>query len=264
VLAVLHQAPSLFGHARTRWTLALLVGTCLGLAGLSLSGAWRRLHAWGLVAKRSRDHVHSPDPAYREKVAALRAAQAQARAAPTTHTLLYGDEFTAYRQPAPGVAYTARGAGGTHQPRAERSRRSNTKWRLAGALDALTGQVHWAAASVMGVAGLQAFLRQVRAAYGPTRTLTLVWDNWPIHTDPRVGATAAAERIALLWLPTYAPWLNPIEKLWGWLKADVLRLHPWADAWDILRTRMGAFLDQFAAGSPALLHAVGLAPERSP
>ncbi|MBE2197018.1 MAG: transposase, partial [Anaerolinea sp.] len=31
--------------------------------------------------------------------------------------------------------------------------------------------------------------------------------------------------IAPLFLPTYASWLNPIEKLWRWLRADVLYNH---------------------------------------
>jgi transposase len=55
-----------------------------------------------------------------------------------------------------------------------------------------------------------------------------------------------------------APWLNPIEKLWRWLKEDVLKLHRLAGDWDALRQGVNAFLDQFANGSHALLHYVGL------
>lgn len=210
--------------------------------------------------KRSRDHLRSPDPAYAAKVAAIQAARTVAQAHPTTHTVLYGDEFTYYRQPVAGYSYTVRGAGGTHQPLAERSQRANTKRRVVGALDAATGQVVWASRSTMGVDGLRAWLRQLRAAYGPTRHLTLVWDNWPVHTHPDVVARAAAERITLLALPTYAPWLNPIEKLWGSLKAAVLRLHPWADRWDEVQAQVAQFLDQYGSGSLAVLRAVGLAP----
>lgn len=261
VRTVVQQSPVLFGHPRTRWTLALLRTTCPSLAGLSLSGVWRRLARARLARKRSRDRLHSPDLAYREKAARVDAARAQAQATPTTHTLLYGDEFTYYRQPAPASAYWPRGAGGHRQPLAQRSYRANTKRRVVGALDAVTGQVLWASASKMGVVGLRQHLRQLRAAYGPDRTVTLVWDNWPIHTDPRVCAEAAAPRITLLFLPTYAPWLNPIEKLWDGLKATVLRLHPWSDAWDTLHTQVAEFLDGFATGSPALLQAVGLRPQ---
>ncbi|OPZ82682.1 MAG: hypothetical protein BWY76_02639 [bacterium ADurb.Bin429] len=103
-----------------------------------------------------------------------------------------------------------------------------------------------------------------RAAYGSDRVLTLVWDNWPIHFDPRVVAEAAAQRMPLLRLPTYAPWLNPTEKLWDWLKATVLRLHPWSDAWEVLHRTVEAFLTDFADESDALLQYVGLKQPTGP
>lgn len=258
--AVVHTSPVVFGHTRTRWTLALLGETSVALHPLSLSGRWRRLARWRIRRKRGREYLTSPDPAYREKVAAIHAAVAEAHATPQTVTLLYGDEFTYYRQPALGAAYWTQGTGGHQQPLGALSHRSNTKRRVVGALDVVTGRVHYATASKMGVVGLRQHLRQLRAAYGPARALTLVWDNWPIHFDPRVVAEAAAQRITVLRLPTYAPWLNPIEKLWKWLKAEVLRLHPWSDAWDQLQVHVAAFLDSFAHGSPALVRYVGLAP----
>ncbi|MHB9026098.1 MAG: IS630 family transposase [Armatimonadota bacterium] len=258
--AVIHTTPILWGHRRPRWTLALLGETSLALHPLSPSGRWRRMQTWQVARKRSRDYLTSPDPAYREKAAQVQAAVAQAQASPTTHVVLYGDEFTYYRQPAPAFAYWTRGSGGHFQPRAYRSYRSNTKRRIIGALDQATGQVHGHSASKLGVAGLKKHLRSLRAAYGTDRHLTLVWDNWPVHTHPEVTAVAARERITLLFLPTYAPWLNPIEHLWDWLKADVLRLHPWSDQWDGLQEEVTDFLQQFAGPAPALLQYCGLAP----
>jgi len=61
-----------------------------------------------------------------------------------------------------------------------------------------------------------------------------------------------------VWLPTYAPWLNPIKKSWRWLRDNVLALHRLADDWDAPLARVAAFLDQFADESDALLHYVGL------
>jgi hypothetical protein len=65
-------------------------------------------------------------------------------------------------------------------------------------------------------------------------------------------------RIEPVWLPTYAPWLNPIEKLWRWLRQDVLKMHRLAAHWSELRKRVNTFLDQFAEGSADLLRYVGL------
>jgi len=44
-------------------------------------------------------------------------------------------------------------------------------------------------------------------------------------------------RIEPVWWPTYAPWLNPIEKLWRWLRQEVRKMHRLADDWDTLRQR---------------------------
>ncbi len=42
-------------------------------------------------------------------------------------------------------------------------------------------------------------------------------------------------------LPTYAPWLNPTEKLWRWLRAVVLKLHRLADDWPACASRCATF-----------------------
>jgi transposase len=64
--------------------------------------------------------------------------------------------------------------------------------------------------------------------------------------------------IQIVQLPTYASWYNPIEKLWRWLKQDLIHLHRYASDLDQLRTHIRTFLDAFATGSQELLHYVGL------
>jgi transposase len=89
--------------------------------------------------------------------------------------------------------------------------------------------------------------------------LYVIQDNWSIHKNPEVlAALQAWPQVEPVWLPTYAPWLNPIEKLWRWLKQDVLKMHRLADNWQALRGHVRAFLEQFAHGSQRLLEYVGL------
>ncbi len=84
-------------------------------------------------------------------------------------------------------------------------------------------------------------------------------DNWSIHKHPDVQeALTQWPQVESVWLPTYAPWLNPIEKLWRWLKQGLLKLHRWAEDWRAVRDRVRQFLDQFARGSERLLEYVGL------
>jgi len=43
------------------------------------------------------------------------------------------------------------------------------------------------------------------------------------HADDEIEAVvrAAAGRLVLLYLPTYSPWLNPIEMLWRYFRQEV-------------------------------------------
>lgn len=252
----MRQAPANFALPRARWRLADLRQALGWARGYSLAGLSKALRRLKVGRQRGRLRLHSPDPAYQAKCALLDKARRLALRPGHPLTVLYGDEVSFYRQPTLAPAYAPRGADLV----ADLSQRSNTRHRVSGALDLASGQVTWLAATVMGVANLRRFLTQVRDAY-PARELVLIWDNWPVHQHPEVLERAAELAIGLLWLPTYAPWLNPIEKLWRWLKQDTLHQHRLADAWPELKAQVGTFLDRFAGPSPALLRYVGLAPD---
>jgi transposase len=253
VVEAVRQPPHAHGLARARWRLGDLAAVVDGLAGYSRSGVSRALRRLKVSRQRGRLAVHSPDPAYRAKLAWVARAAALARRPDSGVTVLYGDEFSLHRQPTLAATYAPR----RQAPVARLSHRANTRQRISGALDLATGQVTWLARSKMGVANLKRFLAKLRRAY-PRRRLVLIWDNWPVHLNPAVLETASALGIELLWLPTYAPWTNPIEKLWRWLKQDQLHHHRLADRWPELQAEVGAWLDQFAGPSPALLRYVGL------
>jgi len=57
----------------------------------------------------------------------------------------------------------------------------------------------------------------------PTETIYVAWDNFIAHQDDEVEAVvrSAAGRLILLYLPTYSPWLNPIEMLWRHFRREV-------------------------------------------
>ena len=65
---------------------------------------------------------------------------------------------------------------------------------------------------------LQALLDQ-----HPTETVFVAWDNFTAHQDDEVEEVvrSAAGRLVLLYLPTYSPWLNPIEMLWRHFRREV-------------------------------------------
>ena len=57
----------------------------------------------------------------------------------------------------------------------------------------------------------------------PTGTIYIAWDNASTHEDDEVEAVvrSAAGHLVLLYLPTYSPWLNPIEMLWRHFRREV-------------------------------------------
>jgi putative transposase len=62
----------------------------------------------------------------------------------------------------------------------------------------------------------------------PTATIYVAWDNAGTHADDEVEIVvrAAAGRLVLLYLPTYSPWLNPIEMLWRHFRREVTHHAP--------------------------------------
>jgi transposase len=63
---------------------------------------------------------------------------------------------------------------------------------------------------------------------GQKGRLVLIWDNAPCHVAQRVTAEAARLGIAIVNRPGYSPDLNPIERLWDWMREEVTRgfCHP--------------------------------------
>lgn len=287
LLDVVRREPRQLGEEQIRWTLAAIGRQVPWLADHSLSGIWRVARRLGVHWKRAREHVHSPDPAYDAKRAAIAASHTASRTSHGRLVTLFQDEVTLHRQLSLATAWAA---SGREQALAERSYRADTPTRIVGVLDASSGQVLVRRRGRLAVPALVGFYQDVVAAYPEAERLVIVLDNWPVHFHPDLLAalepqacpfpfsrppswpdtpSAAAVRkwgdlrlpIQLLPLPTYASWLNPIEKLWRWLRQDVVHLHRWADDLPALRAAADVFLAQFTAGSAeaaALLRYTGL------
>lgn len=278
---MVRRTPQQFGYQRNRWRLDLLLACCPWLRLTSLPGLWQVLQRLGISYQRGRDYIHSPDSNYRAKCDLIEQCRLRAWYAPDRYAFLYLDEVTFYRQPSLSDTYALP----TEQPLAYRSQRSDASARVLGALNALTGAVHYRQRTRITTTTLRDFWFDLRQAHPTVETLYVVVDNWPVHFHPEVLAPLQPQRfpfpptlpaswsslatrssrqealpIQLLCLPTYASWLNPIEKLWRWLRQDRLHLHRLADDWDTLKQSVTSFLDQFAHGSDALLQYVGLLP----
>lgn len=253
----LHRTPHHAQLPRSRWWLDGVRQAVAAFADYSLPAVWRWLRRWQLRYKRGRQWLHSPDPDYDLKLAYIQAALGQAQRQPHQVAVWYMDELTYYRRPSVARAYAPRGH---HQQRAAVGETSNRKRRVAACLNALTGATFsWQRAQFDTATQLR-FYRALQAAYPHLERMFIVLDNWPPHFHPDILLGLQGSTITLLRLPTYAPWTNPIEKLWLRLKQEVLHLHPFADDWQGLQAAVQAWLDSWQHPSEDLLRYCGLSP----
>ena len=241
------------GPAPSRWMLRTIRASVDWLTEYTVSGVWRVLQACGLGLHSSCARLFSPDPDYASKVRRLHRCLRDAARHPDTVVALFLDEFGYQRWPEIVPMW---GGETIVAPRAG----NNQQWRTIGALDALTGQVHYLDGYIVGRQQVIHFYSRLNRAYPKTvGRIYVIQDNWNIHTHPDVlSALEEYPRLTPVWLPTYAPWLNPIEKLWRWLRQDILKMHRWVEDWPQVKQRGREFLEQFAQGSAALLRYVGL------
>jgi transposase len=89
-----------------------------------------------------------------------------------------------------------------------------------------------------------AVLLRALLAHHETGTIYLTWDNATTHFDGEIDKILkeANGRLVLLYLPTYSPWLNPIEMLWRSMRYNVTHCELFVTIDDL----KGAFLDYFA------------------
>jgi transposase len=96
------------------------------------------------------------------------------------------------------------------------------RYNVLAALDAITHQViRVSNHAYINAQSVGTLLREVAAA-GVGRPITLVLDNARYQKCAAVQDLAASLRIELLYLPSYAPNLNLIERLWKFVKKECL------------------------------------------
>jgi hypothetical protein len=205
----------------------------------------------------------------------------------TEDRLFYLDELTYELHPTIENEWSLAG----EQPTARRGTCGQREGRLLAAMDAESGQLFYRQKQSVNRTDLTDLYREMASCCetnGNAQRLWVVQDNAPFHfhadvlgeleaqvwprahpefeyplpsqwPDPTDAALSGGGLpVQLVPLPTYASWLNPIERLWRWLKQEVLHLHPYVADWKRLKRGVRSFLERFTEGSIALLRYTGV------
>ena len=180
----------------------------------------------------------------------------EARQNPQSLKVFYMDEASLYRQPTQAWLWAERGRS---QPRLRWGYRSNTVVRVAAALEVVEGRLIYRLAPRLCTRELARYYQPLAQAYPQCPRLCVIQDNWPNHTHPRVRrAVERLGRLELVFLPTYAPYLNPEEKLWCWTKQRMVHTHPYCDDFNEFKRQLATTLGDANQHSQELLKYCGL------
>lgn len=96
----------------------------------------------------------------------------------------------------------------------------------------------------------------------PDQIIYVAWDNASTHRDGAVEAVLklAKGRLVLLYLPTYSPWLNPIEMLWRHFRREVTHCEFFVSMQELTAATLD-FFDRYNHSPTSVLSIIGAIPE---
>jgi transposase len=232
VVALLKTVPRAYGWCRTRWSCTTLALEVQARRGVQVSAETMRrwLHDLGWVWKRAKLGAKDDDPQRVEKLARIRLVFERL---PAQAALFFADALDICLLPKVGYQW---------MPKGEQvevwTPGTNEKRYLAGALDIATGTTQhcvWYRKTTGLFLDLLATLDRAYPDPAFSR-LSVVVDNSKIHYAGEVQKWLAAHpRFEVLFLPTYCPKANPIERAFGDVHDQCTRNHTRKRMWRLVR-----------------------------
>lgn len=97
-----------------------------------------------------------------------------------------------------------------------------SRLNLSGAIDVISHNVVIREDQTLNAESTIHFFQKIEEAYPGKRKVHVFCDNAPYYRNKAVGRYLATSKIVLHFLPPYSPNLNPIERLWKWMKERVI------------------------------------------
>lgn len=212
VLALLKAVPQTYGWCRTRWSCATLALTWQTKRGITVSAETMRrwLHELGWVWKRAKLVAKDDDPHRVARLARIRWVFEQLT---FCEAMVFADELDIHLLPKVGCAWMPKGSQLEVMTPGQ-----NQKHYLAGALDLAPGTLRHCLGARKTNVLFRDLLDLLETSYPAERytRVDVVVDNYKIHKAKAVQQWLDAHpRVRLLFLPTYCPRANPIERAFG-------------------------------------------------
>ncbi len=222
LVAIIKRLPSAFGWCRTRWSCQTLALELRARRGVKVSRETIRrwLHEQGYAWKRARHVARDSDP---ERVTKLARIRHIIETLPGQAALFFADELDIHLLPKLGYEWMLRGT-----QREVMTPGKNEKNYVAGALNHLTGKLLHVVGErknrFLFIDLLKVIDRKCPAA--KFTTVYVVVDNYRVHTAKAVIEWLAQHpRFEVVYLPSYCPRANPIERAFGDVHDKCTRNH---------------------------------------
>ena len=222
LVALLKRSPQAFGWCRTRWSCATLSLQLAAQRGYTLSRETvrRTLHQLGYAWKRARHVARDDDP---ERVVKLARVRSLVENLPRNAALFFADELDIHLLAKLGYEWMLKGT-----QREVETPGQNEKRYLAGALNFVTGKLlhvvgekkdRWLFIQLLETIDRACPVAKFKKVY-------VVVDNYKIHKAQAVLTWLAQHpRFEMVYLPSYCPRANPIERAFGDVHDKCTRNH---------------------------------------
>ncbi|MDQ3254276.1 MAG: IS630 family transposase [Acidobacteriota bacterium] len=220
LLSILKCAPETFGWCRTRWSCATLAAELKARRGITVSQekVRRWLHELDYVWKRARHAALDSDPERITKLARIRHLIEHVR---PSEMVLFIDELDIHLLPKIGYEWMLKGTQTEIMTPGQ-----NQKQYLAGALNYLTGKITHVTAERKNRWLVIDLLRALDRQFPAATKMYLIADNYRIHKAKAVEEWLNLHlRFEIVWLPSYCPKANPIERAFGDVHDKCTRNH---------------------------------------
>ena len=129
---------------------------------------------------------------------------------------------------------------------------SNTgrqRLNISGAVDIIDKKLHYQEDKMLNAEATITFLERIESAYPNKKRIYVFSDNARYYKNKVVLSFLETSKIKLCYLPSYSPNLNPIERLWKWMKQRVM-YNTYYKEFDDFKHAIFGFLDALSNLKP--------------